>query len=98
MVYAHVPANVCLVLAGIVPSAPLAVTFLLLRALLSQMDVAARQAYVMPVVAREGHAAAASVTNVRRGPGAATPHSMTGMMIDEATFVSHPVPRQRLNT
>src|SRR6185503_7848167 len=40
--------------------------FLLLRAMLSQMDVPARQAYVMAMVPREERAAAASVTNVPR--------------------------------
>jgi hypothetical protein len=50
MVYTHLPANVFLIAAGLVPSAPLAVAFLLLRASLSQMDVPARQAYVMAVV------------------------------------------------
>jgi len=86
MVYTHVPANVCLVLAGIVPSAPLAVTFLLLRALLSQMDVPARQAYVMAVVPPEERAAAASVTNVPRSLAAAIPPLLTGMMLDRSAF------------
>src|SRR5205823_7030799 len=39
MVFTHLPANICLILAGIVPNAPLAVAFLLVRAALSQMDV-----------------------------------------------------------
>jgi len=86
MVYTHVPANVCLVLAGIVPSAPLAVTFLLLRALLSQMDVPARQAYVMAVVPPEERAAAASVTNVPRSLATAIPPILTGMMLDRSAF------------
>src|SRR5256886_13938340 len=86
MVYTDVPANVCLVLAGIVPSAPLAVTFLLLRALLSQMDVPARQSYVMAVVPREERAAAASVTNVPRSLAAALPPVLAGWMLDHSTF------------
>src|SRR2546430_12587348 len=86
MVYTDVPANVCLVLAGIVPSAPLAVTFLLLRALLSQMDVPARQAYVMAVVPPEERAPAASVTNVPRSLAAANPPPPTGMMLHPSAF------------
>ena len=39
MVFTHLPANMFLILAGIVPSAPWAVGFLLARAALSQMDV-----------------------------------------------------------
>jgi len=85
MVYTHVPANIFLVLAGIVPNAPLAVTFLLLRALLSQMDVPARQAYVMAVVPPEERAAAASVTNVPRSLATAIPPILTGMMLDRSS-------------
>ena len=81
MVYTHLPANVLLIAAGLVPSAPLAVTFLLLRASLSQMDVPARQAYVMAVVPPEERAAAASVTNVPRSLAAALPPLFTGAML-----------------
>src|SRR5262249_21902879 len=86
MVYTHLPANAFLVLAGIVPSAPAAVTFLLLRALLSQMDVPARQAYVMAVVPPEERAAAASVTNVPRSLAAAIPPLLTGIMLQRSSF------------
>jgi MFS family permease len=86
MVYTHLPANLFLVLAGIVPSAPLAVGFLLVRALLSQMDVPARQAYVMAVVPPEERAAAAGVTNVPRSLAAVLPPFLTGMMLDRSTF------------
>jgi len=65
MVYTHLPANVFLLLAGVMPTLPLAAFFLLLRAMLSQMDVPARQAYVMAMVPREERAAAASVTRTR---------------------------------
>jgi MFS family permease len=81
MVYTHLPANVFLIAAGLVPSAPLAVAFLLLRASLSQMDVPARQAYVMAVVPPEERAAAASVTNVPRSLAAALPPLFTGAML-----------------
>jgi len=86
MVYTHVPANVFLILAGLVPSAPLAVTFLLLRAAVSQMDVPARQAYVMAVVPPEERAAAASVTNVPRSLAAAVPPLITGAMLSRSAF------------
>ena len=66
MVYTHLPANAFLVLAAFMPNAPLAITFLLLRTALSQMDVPARQSYVMAIVPPEERAAAASVTNVPR--------------------------------
>jgi MFS family permease len=86
MVYTHLPANLFLILAGIVPSAPLAVAFLLLRALLSQMDVPARQAYVMAVVPPEERAAAASLTNVPRSLAAALPPLLTGVMLQHSSF------------
>lgn len=81
MVYTHLPANLLLIAAGLVPSAPLAVTFLLLRAALSQMDVPARQAYVMAVVPPGVRAAAASVTNVPRSLAAAVPPLFVGAML-----------------
>lgn len=86
MVYTHLPANVCLVLAGVVPSAPLAVTFLLVRAALSQMDVPARQAYVMALVPPAERTAASSVTNVPRSLAAAVPPLATGWMLGWSTF------------
>jgi hypothetical protein len=81
MVYTHVPANVALVAAGLVPDVRLAVGFLLVRAALSQMDVPARQALVMDVVPPEERAAAASVTNVPRSLAAAVPPLFTGVML-----------------
>ncbi|HEV7733247.1 MAG TPA: MFS transporter [Candidatus Binatia bacterium] len=86
MVYTHLPANVFLVLAGIVPSAPLAVTFLLLRSALSQMDVPARQAYVMALVPPEERTAASSVTNVPRSLAAALPPLATGWLLGWSSF------------
>ena len=66
MVYTHLPANAFLILAALMPTAPLAIVFLLLRSAMSSMDVPARQSYVMAVVPPEERAAAASVTNVPR--------------------------------
>ena len=50
MVFTHLPANVLLILAPFMPTAPLAVAALLARAALSQMDVPVRTSYVMAVV------------------------------------------------
>ena len=84
MVYTHLPANLFLVAAGLAPTAPLAVVFLLLRASLSQMDVPARQAFVMAVVPPEERAAAASVTNVPRSLMSAIPPLFTGLMLEHS--------------
>jgi predicted MFS family arabinose efflux permease len=81
MVYTHLPANLLLVAAGLVPSARVAVACLLARAALSQMDVPARQAYVMAVVRPEERAAAASMTNVPRSLASALPPLFAGAML-----------------
>jgi MFS family permease len=68
------------------PTLPLAVLFLLLRAMLSQMDVPARQAYVMAMVPREERAAAASVTNVPRSLASAAGPLLAGALLQTSLF------------
>jgi predicted MFS family arabinose efflux permease len=53
MVFTHLPSNGLLILAALMPTAPLAITMLLLRMSISQMDAPARQSYVMAVVPPE---------------------------------------------
>ncbi|MCA1825383.1 MAG: MFS transporter [Myxococcales bacterium] len=86
MVYTHLPSNAFVILAGVMPTLPLAVLFLLLRSALSQMDVPARQAYVMAMVPREERAAAASVTNVPRSLAAAVAPLIAGALLDRTTY------------
>jgi MFS family permease len=86
MVFTHIPANIFLVLAAFMPSAPLAVMFLLLRMALSQMDVPARQSYVMAVVPPEERAAAASLTNVPRSLATALSPLLAGALLQRSTF------------
>jgi MFS family permease len=86
MVYTHVPSNVLLILAALMPSAPLAVAMLLMRQALSQMDVPARQSYVMSVVPPEERAAAASVTNVPRSLASAFAPALGGFLLSQTTF------------
>ena len=86
MVFTHLPANACLILAGIVPNLHLVIALLLLRALLSSMDVPARQSYVMAVVPPEERAAAAGVTNVPRGLASAFSPLPAGLMLDYSVF------------
>jgi sugar phosphate permease len=68
------------------PTVQLAVTMLVLRSLLSSMDVPARTSYVMAVVSPAERAAAASVTNVPRSLAAALPPTAAGWMLDHSTF------------
>lgn len=64
MVLTHIPASVCLITAAFVPNLQTALALLIVRSLLSQMDVPARSAFVMAVVTPEERAAAASFTLV----------------------------------
>jgi MFS family permease len=66
MVYTHIPSSLCLILAAIAPNLELALSLLLVRAALSQMDVPTRSSYVMAVVTPPERPAAASITSVPR--------------------------------
>jgi MFS family permease len=86
MVFTHLPANVCLIIAGIVSSAPVAIGLLLVRAALSQMDVPARQSLIMRLVDPDERAAAASITNVPRSLATALTPALAGLLLDRSTF------------
>jgi MFS family permease len=86
MAYTHIPANLCLMIAGTMPSAGLTLVFLLLRASMSSMDVPARQSYVMAVVPPEERAAAAGVTNVPRSLAAALAPLPAGALLNYSLF------------
>ena len=77
MVFTHIPASLCLIAAAFSNSRDVALGLLLLRALLSQMDVPARGAFVMAVVAPE-EAAAASFTAVPRSLASAISPALGG--------------------
>jgi MFS family permease len=80
MVATHLPSNVLLILVPLMPTLPLAIGTLLLRFSISQMDVPARQSYVMAVVPPEERAAAAGVTGVARTMGAAISPLFVGVL------------------
>ncbi|HEY3256947.1 MAG TPA: MFS transporter [Polyangiaceae bacterium] len=86
MVYTHVPANLFLMAAALMPTLGLTLACLLLRASVSSMDVPARQAYVMSVVPPEERAAAASVTNVPRSLASALAPTLAGLLLERTTF------------
>jgi MFS family permease len=71
MVFTHLPSNILLILVPLMPNLALAITVLLLRFSLSQMDVPTRQSYVMAVVEPGERSAAAGVTGIARTTGAA---------------------------
>ncbi len=80
MVFTHLPANAALIGAAFAPTLPAAIALLLFRALLSQMDVPTRTAFVMAAVTPPERAAAASVTAVPRSLAAAVSPSLAGAM------------------
>ncbi len=90
MVFTHLPSNVLLILIPLMPSLGWAVTLLLLRFSISQMDVPTRQSYTMAVVRPEERSAAAGVTGVARSLGAAISPYLAMMLIAQPTLVSVP--------
>ncbi len=66
MVFTHLPSNALLALVPFMPTLEWAVAVLLARYALSQMDVPARQAYVVAMVDPEERTAAAAFTNTAR--------------------------------
>jgi MFS family permease len=80
MVFTHVPSSIALILAAMVPTLPLALALLSIRAALSQMDVPTRSSYVMAVVTEAERAAAASFTSVPRSLAAAASPALAGAL------------------
>lgn len=80
MVFTHLPSSLCLVVIPFVPSLPVVVGLLVLRSLLSQMDVPTRNSYVMAVVTPRERAAAASVTSVPRSLASAVGPMIAGYL------------------
>lgn len=86
MVFTHIPANILLILAAFAPNGPTAVGLLLARALFSQMDVPARQSYVMSIVQPAERTAAAAYTNVPRSLASASTPALAGWLLGRSTF------------
>jgi len=85
-VFTHLPANVFLILTPFMPNVELAVTLLLLRSALSQMDVPTRNSYVMAVVSPAERPAAASVTALPRSLAAALSPLLAGWLLSLSVF------------
>jgi len=90
MVGTHLPSNVLLILVPLMPTLPLAVTMLLIRFSISQMDVPTRQSYVMAVVSPEERSAAAGVTGIARTIGAAISPLFVGFMFARPALINLP--------
>lgn len=86
MVFSHLPANIFLILVPFMPNLQLAITLLLARSLLSQMDVPTRNSYVMAVVTPAERPAAASLTSVPRSLASAASPLLSGWMLSLSPF------------
>lgn len=90
MVFTHVPSNLLLILVPLMPNLPLAITMLLLRFSISQMDVPTRQSYTMAIVRPEERAAAAGVTGVARTTGASISPMFAQWMLGSTLLLNGP--------
>ncbi len=90
MVFTHLPSNILLILVPLMPNLSLAVLVLLLRFSISQMDVPARQSYIMAVVPAEERSAAGGFTGVARTTGAAISPLFVGLLFARPSLISVP--------
>jgi MFS family permease len=90
MVATHLPSNVLLILVPLMPTLPLAVTVLLIRFSISQMDVPTRQSYIMAVVTPAERSAAAGLTGVARTIGASVSPMFVGFIFARPALISLP--------
>ncbi|SHF00698.1 Predicted arabinose efflux permease, MFS family [Ferrithrix thermotolerans DSM 19514] len=90
MVFTHLPSNILLILVPLMPNAYLAVAVLLLRHVLSQMDVPTRQAYTMAMVDTGDRSYLASWTNGARSLGTGGSPVLAGALISSASLLSLP--------
>jgi len=86
MVFTHLPSNVLLLLVPLSPSLPWAIGLLLARYALSQMDVPARQAYVVSIVPPAERAGAVAMTGAVRGVAQSFGPALAGVAIGAAAF------------
>lgn len=86
MVFTHIPASLCVIAVAFAPNAATAFVLLVVRALLSNMDVPARTSYVMAIVTPAERAAAAGVTNVPRSLASAFSPSLAGLLFSLTPF------------
>jgi MFS family permease len=86
MVFTHLPSSLCLIAIPFVSNLPGVVALLLVRSLLSQMDVPTRSSYVMAVVTPPERSAAAGVTSVPRSLAAAVSPTIAGYLLSLSSF------------
>jgi len=90
MVFTHLPSNVLLILIPLMPNLSLAISVLLLRFSISQMDVPTRQSYTMAIVPPQERSAAAGITGISRTTGAALAPVLAGILYARPALISAP--------
>src|SRR5512134_1085880 len=90
MVWTHIPSNILLILVPLMPNLPLAITVLLMRFSISQMDVPTRQSYTMAVVSPDERSAAAGITGIARTTGSSLSPVATGPLLGNAALLNFP--------
>lgn len=86
MVFTHIPANLCLIALPFASTLEIAIALMLVRGLLSQMDVPTRTSYVMAVVTPEERPAAAAFTAIPRSLATAIAPVLSGWMLALSGF------------
>src|SRR5258708_33138366 len=86
MVFTHLPSSLCLIAIPFIPNLGVVIALLMVRSLLSQMDVPTRNSYVMAVVTPPERAAAASLTSVPRSLASAISPVIAGYLITVSSF------------
>ena len=88
MVFTHIPASLCLIAAALISNLEVVLVLLIVRSLLSQMDVPARSAFVMSVVTPSERAAAVSFTLVPKSLASAAAPTVGGALIAIGFFAA----------
>jgi MFS family permease len=91
MVFTHIPSNILLILVAFAPTFPLAIALYLARMALSQMDVPARQSYIVAAVNEDERTAAAGITNISRNVSQSISPSLAGYILQSLSYLSAPL-------
>jgi MFS family permease len=90
MVFTHLPGNVLIIALPLMPNLPLAALVLFARFSVNQMDIPARQSYLLAVVDPDERSAAGGVTGIARTLSAAPAPLLSTPLIGIAALASIP--------
>ena len=88
MVFTHIPSNIFIMLVAFAPSFHLAIVLYLARMGLSQMNVPARQSYIVAVVNEDERTTAAGITNISRNVAQSISPSIAGYILQSVSFLA----------